>query len=77
MSLAGRGRSVAVEVEPRGAVKPWLAALAVGLAGLGIGVAMVGASRSLPWLEHWAGPALTVAGALLWVVVRWRAKGGT
>ncbi len=63
-------------VERRGAVKPWLAVLAIGLAGLGVGVSLVGASRSSPWLEHWAGPALTVAGAVLWVVVRWRSKGG-
>ncbi|HSH70853.1 MAG TPA: hypothetical protein VK997_13100 [Deferrisomatales bacterium] len=56
-------------------MKPWLAVLAMGLAGLGVAVSLVGAARSSPWLEHWAGPALTVAGAVLWVVVRWRAKG--
>lgn len=63
-------------VERRGAVKPWMAVVAMGLAGLGIGVSLVGANRSSPWLEHWVGPALTVAGAVLWFVVRWRSKGG-
>ena len=64
-----------MDVERRGVVKPWLGVLAMGMAGLGIGVSLVGANLSSPWLEHWAGPALTVAGAVLWLVVHWRAKG--
>ena len=61
--------------ERRGAVKPRLAALAMGLAGLGVGVSLVGAHLASPWLEQWGGPALTVTGGVLWIVARWRAKG--
>ena len=57
----------------RAARLPWPAALAMGLASLGIVVSLLAARWASPWWEHRGGPALTVAGAVVWLVLRRRA----
>ena len=55
---------------------PRAAALGMGLAALGVAVTLVGANISSPWVEHRLGPGITVAGAVLWVVMRCRGRKG-
>lgn len=53
---------------------PWPAVLSMGLAGLGVAVSALGAHLANPWWELRGGPALTVAGAVLWLYLRRRRR---
>ena len=49
-----------------------LAGVALALAAAGIGVAVLGQRLSSPAPENWVGPALTLAGAAVWLFGRRR-----
>jgi hypothetical protein len=51
-----------------------VAGLAMGMAVGGIGVTLAGERFGSAWLTDWAGPILTLAGAALWVWVRFRGR---
>jgi hypothetical protein len=51
-----------------------VAGLAVGMAVGGIGVTLAGEQFGSAWLTDWAGPSLTLTGAALWVLVRFRGR---
>lgn len=50
--------------------KPWVAGVAMALAGGGILVSVLGQRLGRPFLEERAGPALTLLGAAVWIGFR-------